>query len=271
MDVITQESEKKSTKKTSKTTKSKTSKVKTEDVEEAVVVEENLSKVEDLKIDEHEQNNITEDVESESHDTEENQNSSLSEDECLNKLNVTVESLTSIKKIDFKDFELTKDFITDFNKKLTNVDKLLMNIRHSFTDLMVKENSISLKKNSKKNKVKTASNQNAGVNKKKSTYSEVLKFLKFEDNKEVSRAEILQGINNFVKEQKTNKNPDIFVEGDNTKFVLIGDLKILFDFIKKQMIERGDLKKEDEDNFPKFLAYRDIMKYSKYCFPESQK
>ena len=146
-----------------------------------------------------------------------------------------------------------------------------MNVRHNFTDYTTKESSNSLKNKSKKNKVKNTNNANAPINKKKPTYTEVLKFLKFDEDVEVSRAEILIGINAFIKEQKTNKNPDIFVEGDNSKFVLIGDLKIFFNFIKKQMIERGDLKKEDENTFPEYLGYRDIMKYTKYCFPESQK
>lgn len=273
MEYISESTENKPLKKTSKTKKSKTSKVKTEDEIEKVVevVEESQVKLENVIQEDIEKSNISDDVESENHTTEENQNSSISEEEYINKLNNTIENLNYIKKMEIKEFELTKDLINDINKKLSNIDKVLMNVRQSFTDLMVKENSTSLKKSSKKNKVKSTNNANAPINKKKPTYPEVLKFLKFEDEVEVSRAEILIGINAFVKEQKTNKNPEIFVEGDNSKFVLTGDLKIFFDFIIDQMIERGDLKKEDKNTFPKYLGYRDIMKYTKYCFPESKK
>ena len=287
MELIKEETEQKSIKKSSKTTKSKSNKVKPEDEIEKVVEEKLLElkleeqKLEELKLEEVKLNEVklnevkthdnTEDVENESNGTEENQISSVSESDYINKYNNIIEDLNFIKKNDIKDFELTKDLINDINKKISNIDKLFMNVRHNFTDYTTKESSSSLKNKSKKNKVKNTNNANAPINKKKPTYPEVLKFLKFDEEVEVSRAEILIGINAFVKEQKTNKNPDIFIEGDNSKFVLIGDLKIFFNFIKKQMIERGDLKKEDENTFPDYLGYRDIMKYTKYCFPESQK
>ena len=80
---------------------------------------------------------------------------------------------------------------------------------------------------------------------------------------------MIQHINAFVKKEKTNNNPDIFVEGDNRKFYLIGDLKVLFDFIKNQMILREDL--NESNSFENILSYNQIMKYLKYCFPVESK
>jgi hypothetical protein len=102
----------------------------------------------------------------------------------------------------------------------------------------------------------------------KDTYKEVLIFMKLENTpvKKVSKVHILKAINIYVKKERANNNPDIFVEGDNKRFRLIGDLKILFDFIKKQMILRGDL--ENEQEFPEHISFIDLFKYVRYCFPQ---
>ena len=100
------------------------------------------------------------------------------------------------------------------------------------------------------------------------TYKEVLVFMKLENTHvtRVTREYILSAFHNYVKKQKAENNPDIFVEGDNRRFRLIGDLKILFDFIKQQMITRGDL--ENPEEFPEHIAYTQILKYLKYFFPQ---
>ena len=102
----------------------------------------------------------------------------------------------------------------------------------------------------------------------KDTYKEVLIFMKLENTqvKKVSKVNIIVAINNYVKKEKANNNPYIFVEGDDRRFRLIGDLKILFDFIKKQMILRGHL--ENQQEFPEHIAYINIIKYVRYCFPQ---
>jgi hypothetical protein len=71
--------------------------------------------------------------------------------------------------------------------------------------------------------------------------------------KKVSKVHIILAINNYIKKEKANNNPDIFVEGDDRRFRLIGDLKILFDFIKKQMILRGHL--ENQQEFHEHILY----------------
>jgi hypothetical protein len=102
----------------------------------------------------------------------------------------------------------------------------------------------------------------------KSTYIEVLTFMKLENTevKKIGKCDVLEQINAFVKKEKRANNPDIFVAGDNRRFRLISDLKILFDFIKHQMILRGNL--ENPEEFPEHIAYTDIFKYLKYCFPQ---
>ena len=102
----------------------------------------------------------------------------------------------------------------------------------------------------------------------KSTYIEVLTFMELQNTevRKISKCDVLEQINSFVKKEKRSNNPDIFVAGDSRHFRLIGDLKILFDFIKQQMITRGDL--ENPEEFPEHIAYTDILKYLKYCFPQ---
>ena len=101
----------------------------------------------------------------------------------------------------------------------------------------------------------------------KITYIDVLIFMKLQniEVKKVTPIDIFQQINYFVRKEKLSNNPDIFVRGDTTRFRLIGNLKILFNFIKDQMITRGDL--ENPEEFPENIAYTDIFKYLKYCFP----
>lgn len=102
----------------------------------------------------------------------------------------------------------------------------------------------------------------------KSTYIEVLTFMKLQNTevKKIGKYDILEQISAFVRKEKYANNPDIFVGRDDKRFRLIGDLKVLFNFIKKQMINRGDL--ENPEEFPEYIRYIDIMKYLKYCFPQ---
>ena len=97
------------------------------------------------------------------------------------------------------------------------------------------------------------------------TFPEVLIFMDLSSDTEISRGRIIQSVNAFVKTEKTAKNPDIIVEGNNRAFKLIGKLLTLFKFIKTEMVKRGDMK--ETDPLPEFLLYTQIMKYLKYCFP----
>ena len=200
-----------------------------------------------------------------------NKDDSSEKDEYSKKLDTIVECLTFINDKNLKDFNLTKDFFSNVSNKCKKIIKLNTQMTTNVMDLMLKENLVSLKhKDLKQSKPKKVINkENLAINKPMITYPEVLKFLKFEDNSMVSRAQLIQNINAFVKKEKTANNPDIYVKGDNRCFNLIGELKELFDFIKLKMLERGDLQNESE--FPPNISYRQIMKYLKYCFHEIKK
>ena len=196
---------------------------------------------------------------------------SSEKEEYLKKLDIIVEAFSFINEKNIKDFNLTKDFFSNVSSKHKKINKSNTQLTTNLMDIMLKENLVSLKnKDLKQSKPKKVINkENLAINKLIITYPEVLKFLKFEDNAMVSRAQLIQNINAFVKKEKTDNNPDIYVKGDNRCFNLIGELKVLFDFIKLKMLERGDL--ENESEFPSNISYRQIMKYLKYCFHEIKK
>ena len=221
-----------------------------------------------------EESNTLDDLQSEKSNTEENLNSliedeyvnSLIEEEYVNSLNIIDEQISILKKISIKEIELSKDFNNNVTKKISNINKNMSAVTASYMSHIDKETGSYFKKkknkfqkNNKKNNDKT--NENS---KKEYTYLEVVEFLN-SPNTQYSQTEMLRIVCRFVKEHKDNNNPDILVEGNKKQFNLIGELKIFFNVIKEKMIEKGDLKKEDENNFPpKYIAYSDIMKYTKY-------
>lgn len=99
---------------------------------------------------------------------------------------------------------------------------------------------------------------------KKIAYKEVFTFMNLEYNKNtiVTKSDLYRKILDFLNNERNNNNLEIFK--DCRTFRLTGDLKILFDFIKKQMIFRGDLK--NPEDFPEYFKYVEIIKYLKYCF-----
>lgn len=212
----------------------------------------------------------------EQNDDDENQETSdpeavYSMDELLQNYDLFLKPLEFISKQNLKNYDVTKESIIQISKIMNKATKFFTAIQNSNNDFLTKETASSLKtKDAKAKKPKKIVNkENFAINKENETYPEVLSFMEFDKNTNVSKAQILQKINSFVKKEKTENNPEIFFEGDNRRFKLIGDLKVLFEFIKKQMIKRGDLGNSDE--FPKDLAYTQIMKYLKYCFPETVK
>ena len=221
-----------------------------------------------------EESNTLDDIQSEKSNIEENLDSlieeeyvnSLIEEEYINTLNIIDEQTSILKKINIKEIELSKDFNNSVNKKISNINKNMVGVTASYMSHLDKETGSYFKK--KKNKFQKNNKKNNDKNnenpKKEYTYLEVIEFLN-SPNTQFSQTEMLKIVCRFVKEHKDNNNPDILVEGNKKQFNLIGELKIFFNVIKEKMIEKGDLKKEDEDNFPpKYIAYNDIMKYTKY-------
>lgn len=197
--------------------------------------------------------------------------STSSPDEYLKNVHTIVELLTEVSSKNIKDFDISKDFLNTLSSDTKKINKLTLALITSLQDFLLKENITSLKKVSKSSKApkKVVNKENFAINKVNESYPEVLKFMGVEQDTPISKGQIIQKVNAFVKEHKTANNPDIFVEGDNRSFRLIGDLKVLFTFIEKQMIERGDMTKGDK--FPEHIAYTGIMKYLKYCFPPVSK
>jgi hypothetical protein len=197
--------------------------------------------------------------------------STSSPDEYLKNIHTIVELLTEVSSKNIKDFDISKDFLNTLSSDSKKINKLNLALVTSLQDFLLKENITSLKKVSKSSKApkKVVNKENFAINKVNESYPEVLKFMGVEQDTPISKGQIIQKVNAFVKEHKTANNPDIFVEGDNRSFRLIGDLKVLFTFIEKQMIERGDMTKGDK--FPEHIAYTGIMKYLKYCFPPVSK
>ena len=271
MDTLTTETNKTETKKPKVSKKTKKSVETTEIINEASsIIEEPIKEI--LKT----ETVITAEEVTEQNNEDENQETSdpeavYSMDELLQNYDLFLKPLEFISKQNLKNYDVSKESITQVMKVMNKAIKLFANIQISNNDFMTKETASSLKtKDAKAKKPKKIVNKdNFAINKENQSYKEVLTFMKLNENTNISKAQILQEINAFVKTNKTGNNPDIFFEGDNRRFMLIGDLKVLFEFIKKQMIKRGDLGNSDE--FPKDLAYTQIMKYLKYCFPETVK
>jgi hypothetical protein len=170
-----------------------------------------------------------------------------------------------------KNHDINKEFINTISKRMSKIDKLHTLFRTTSNDVLNKELIASIKSNGqkKKNPKKVVDKEKCAINLVYPTYTEVLKFLNLPEGTEISRGNLIQGINAFVKKEKTENNPDIFVEGDNKSFRPIGELKVLFEFARKQMILRGD---SDEDTpLPEKIGYTGIMKYLKYFLHEVPK
>lgn len=204
---------------------------------------------------------------SDENSTESNELTYSNSEELLEHVKIIEASYQFLSDKNIKSYDITKDFFLSLTSSLKKTNKLSFNFNQSINDYIVKEQTQLIKKESKslkKPKKKTDKDKFA-VNIPQETYPEILTLMKLEPGTLVSKAMIMQYINAYVKNEKTNNNPDIFVQGDNRCFKLIGEIKELFTFIRTIMIKKGDLT-EDSD-FPTQLSYTSIMKYYGYCFP----
>jgi len=225
--------------------------------EEVIISENNELKSDDTDID----------VPEESSSDVEYSNSDI----ILEQLNIIENSYKVLGDVNLKNYDVTKDFFAVFTALQKKINKQHFNFNQSTTDYIVKEQSVVIKKESKSTKKskKNTDKSKCAINIPHDTYPEILQFMKLSPETQISKGNIMQAINAYVKKEKTSKNLDIFVEGDNRSFKIIGELTPLFDFIKSVMIERGILSAQDD--FPTQLTYTGIMKYLSYCFPESAK
>ena len=182
----------------------------------------------------------------------------------IKQLDNIVDIFENFNSKSLKDSSLNKEFVNKLTGNIKKINKHVAQLNNNTLDIIVKEASVSLKsKDSKKPPKKQINKENCAVNIKKDSYPAVIKFLKFDIEAKASRSDILQKISSYVKEEKLS------VENNTKFFYLQKDLKDLFDFIKIQKIERGDM--AESDDFPTQISYQQIMGYLKYCFPQVKK
>ena len=188
----------------------------------------------------------------------------------IDKIEKLIEDIAAFNK-NSKEFKFeSKEIITKMCGISKNLTKEASSLSNNLTATLLKEAVASLKsKGSKKNKKDKApkDKKNFAVNQEFAPLPYVLKFMELPADSLVSKGMIIQKVNSFVKTEKNAKNPEIFVEGNNRKFKVIGDLKKFFSDVHKVMKDRKAT--AEGEAFPTELAYTDIMKYLKYCFPEA--
>ena len=181
----------------------------------------------------------------------------------IKQLDNIVDFLENFNSKSLKDFSLNKESLKKLTDNIKKINKHTEQLNKYALDIIVKEASVSLKSKDSKKPKKPTDKEKCAVNIKKDSYPAVIKFLKFDEESKASRSDILQKISSYVKEEKLS------VENNTKFFYLQKDLKDLFDFIKIQKIERGDM--AESDDFPTQISYQQIMGYLKYCFPQVKK
>jgi hypothetical protein len=180
----------------------------------------------------------------------------------LNRINTLYNTLN--EKIKNSNLELTKDNYTDYNKYIQDINKSNCLLNNNILKKSLK-NCIS-KKNSKKKK-------NSSVESKRKVHLEILEFMEIESNEEtISQKDIMNYISSYIKSQRLIENSGINVKDKNLKFFnIVNKLKILFEFIKKQVtnIEKNKDKIEKlfpDNKIPEYLTYTNLMSYYPYFF-----
>jgi len=181
----------------------------------------------------------------------------------IKQLDTIVDIFENFNSKSLKDSSLNKEFVNKLTGNIKKINKHVAQLNNNTLDIIVKEASVSLKSKDSKKPKKPTDKEKCAVNIKKDSYPAVIKFLKFDTEAKASRSDILQKISSYVKEEKLS------VENNTKFFYLQKDLKDLFDFIKIQKIERGDM--TESDDFPTQISYQQIMGYLKYCFPQVKK
>lgn len=193
--------------------------------------------------------------------------------------NLPIESLTyAIEKLQKLTLLINNKNIIKKKGDLEKIDILIKNLEKSYSSFndisrrclidsygQNKKTFLEIKKNKKLLKNK----ENSHVNKKRLANDFTITFMNLEkENNMVSTADILRSFSNFIKEEKNNKNKDIFVykednQIDNKSFKLVGNMKILFENIEKESKKRNI-----ELTIPEVLTYNNLFTYIKYMFKE---
>ena len=180
------------------------------------------------------------------------------------------------KSKNINNFPIDKHFIEETKKKIKKIKKSINSLDDNFLDFLQKGFKPEKEKKPKKQTIK----ENHPIHKKKDIYPEIIELLDPEilqslnlsSVTQLSRADIGQIINTYVRNEKKKENQDIFVIGDNQSFNIIGKLVPLFNFIHKIKIERKVCNKDGTVyNKPiTQLKYKDIMDIYKYFYPLSK-
>jgi len=183
--------------------------------------------------------------------------------QSIEEFNVLCDKISEFSKV-FKDYSLVqKEHRSKVDQLIKKFKKSTMQVESSFFDLCFKQISVAEKSGGGKTVTvkKVTDKSKSPVHKKQVVRDALLKFMELEPNTLVSRAEALNAINSFVREQKEKKNPEIVVAGDNRSFRLIGKLKTLFNGLAPVMVAKGIT-----TPVPDHIKFTDIMGYMSHCF-----
>jgi hypothetical protein len=183
--------------------------------------------------------------------------------QSVEEFNLLCDKLSEFAKA-MKDYSLAqKEQRSKVDQLMKKFKKVSTSVDSAFVDLCFKQISVSEKHGGSKSSApkKVLDKSKSAVHKKQPTRDVLLKFMGLEAGTQVSRAEALNAINSFVREEKEKKNPEIFVEGDNKAFRIIGKLKPLFDGIGEVMKSKGKA-----EPVPQQIYFTQIMGYMSHCF-----
>jgi hypothetical protein len=183
--------------------------------------------------------------------------------QSVEEFNLLCDKLSEFAKA-MKDYSLAqKEQRSKVDQLMKKFKKVSTSVDSAFVDLCFKQISVSEKHGGSKSSApkKVLDKSKSAVHKKQPTRDVLLKFMGLEAGSQVSRAEALNAINSFVREEKEKKNPEIFVEGDNKAFRIIGKLKPLFEGIGEVMKSKGKV-----EPVPQQIYFTQIMGYMSHCF-----
>jgi len=176
-------------------------------------------------------------------------------------LNTVSESLSEKSKL-FKEENMDRETRTKIDLAFNKFNKAYAQFTRSYNDALLRQLN-TLEKNGSKSSVKKTivDKDKIAIHKKHNVHDFLLKFMNLPEGTQISRAQALTAITTYVKVQKAT-NPDIIVSDDKKSFKIIGDLKVLFDGIEKNLISTNKLTKP----MPTQIKYTDIMTYMAFCF-----
>ena len=176
-------------------------------------------------------------------------------------MNIISENLIEKSK-SFKEDNMDRETRTKFDASFNKFNKAVSQFTRSYNEALLRQLNILEKNGSKSSVKKTITDRDKiAIHKKHSVHDFLLTFMKLPAGTKVSRAEALTAITAYVKEQKAT-NPEIIVGDDNRSFKIVGDLKVLFDGIEKNLIKNNALLQP----MPKQIKFTQIMTYMSHCF-----